>query len=160
MRNILFCVCIFVISSCASIVSKSSWPFSIQTDPPGAKVVITNKRGIEILNKRTPTALLLRSGAGFFSKESYIIALSMDGYETKKINVECKINGWYFGNILIGGVIGMLIVDPATGAMYKLDREGISETLVKNTVSGTSSLNIISKDQIPKGLENHLVKLN
>jgi len=149
-----------VISSCASIVSKSSWPFSIQTDPPGAKVVITNKRGIEILNKRTPTALLLRSGAGFFSKESYIIALSMDGYETKKINVECKINGWYFGNILIGGVIGMLIVDPATGAMYKLDREGISETLVKNTVSGTSSLNIISKDQIPKGLENHLVKLN
>ncbi len=149
-----------MISSCASIVSKSSWPFSIQTDPPGAKVVITNKRGIEILNKRTPTALLLRSGAGFFSKESYIIAVSMDGYETKKINVECKINGWYFGNILIGGVIGMLIVDPATGAMYKLDREGISETLVKNTVSGTSSLNIISKDQIPKGLENHLVKLN
>ena len=160
MRNIFICVCIFFISSCASIVSKSSWPFSIQTDPPGAKVVITNKKGIEILSKRTPTALLLKSGAAFFSKESYVISLSMDGYETKKINVECKINGWYFGNILIGGIIGMLIVDPATGAMYKLERDGISESLVKSTTSVTPSLNIISKDQIPHGLEKYLVKVN
>jgi hypothetical protein len=29
-------------------------------------------------------------------------------------------DGWYIGNILFGGVIGFLIVDPATGAMWKL----------------------------------------
>jgi len=29
-------------------------------------------------------------------------------------------SGWYWGNILIGGLIGMLVVDPLTGAMYKL----------------------------------------
>ena len=151
----------FSFASCATIVSKSSWPFSIQTDPPGAYVTITNKKGIEIFNKRTPTALLLKSGAGFFSKESYTIALSMAGYETKKINVECKINGWYFGNILIGGIIGMLIIDPASGAMYKLDSEGVSETMVRSpAVSIIPTLNIISKDQIPQGLGDHLVKIN
>lgn len=151
-----------LLSSCASIVSKSNWPFSVQTDPPGANVVITNKHGIEILNKKTPAALLLKSGAGFFSKESYVITLSMNGYETQKINVECKLNGWYFGNLLFGGVIGMLIVDPATGAMYKLDRDMISETLTKSTAtaSNTHSLQIISKDQIPHGLDKHLVRLN
>jgi hypothetical protein len=151
-----------LLSSCASIVSKSSWPFSVQTDPPGANVVITNRHGIEILNKKTPAALLLKSGAGFFSKESYVITLSMNGYETKKINVECKLNGWYFGNLLLGGVIGMLIVDPATGAMYKLDRDGVSETLTKSSASAsiTPSLQIISKDQLPHGLDKYLVRLN
>lgn len=31
-------------------------------------------------------------------------------------------DGWYWGNILFGGLIGMLAVDPATGAMYKLPK--------------------------------------
>lgn len=30
-------------------------------------------------------------------------------------------DGWYMGNLLFGGFIGFLIVDPATGAMWKLD---------------------------------------
>jgi hypothetical protein len=33
------------------------------------------------------------------------------------------LNKWYFGNILLGGVIGMLVVDPLTGAMYSLDED-------------------------------------
>ena len=159
LNRFFLCASIIYLTSCATIVSKNSWPFAVQTDPPGAKVVITNKHGIEIFSRNTPTALLLKSGAGFFSKESYVVTLSMDGYETKKINVDCKINGWYFGNILIGGVIGMLIVDPATGAMYKLDRDGISESMNKSPVSGTHSLNIISKDKIPERLQKHLIKL-
>jgi hypothetical protein len=27
-------------------------------------------------------------------------------------------SGWYIGNILVGGLIGMLAVDPVTGGMY------------------------------------------
>lgn len=81
----------------------------------------------------------------------------MEGYESKKINIECKLNGWYFGNILIGGLIGFLIVDPATGAMYKLDSEGITENLTKVPAA---SLNIIDKNNIPPNWKAHLVKLN
>lgn len=157
--RLFLCLTGIYLMSCATIVSKSSWPFSVQTDPPGADIVITNKHGIEIFRKKTPAALLLKSGAGFFSKESYVLTLNMAGYDTKKINLDCKINGWYFGNILIGGIIGMLIVDPATGAMYKLDRDAITETLTRTT-SATSALNIISKDQLPQGLKKYLVRLN
>ena len=35
-------------------------------------------------------------------------------------SVTAGLNGWYFGNILIGGLVGMLIVDPLTGAMYRM----------------------------------------
>jgi hypothetical protein len=150
---ILFC------PGCASIVSKSSWPFSVDSTPSGAKVVITNKKGVEIFRGRTPTALKLKSGAGFFSKESYTVSLSMNGYETKKINVECKINGWYFGNIVIGGLIGLLIIDPATGAMFRLDSDGIEETLIKST-EPTATLSILDRTQIPKSWEQHLIKIN
>jgi hypothetical protein len=153
---------IAILSGCATIVSKSNWPFSVDTNPSGAKVIITNKRGVEIFNGRTPAAMRLKSGAGFFSKESYTVMLSMNGYETKKVNVECKINGWYFGNILIGGLIGLLIVDPATGAMFRLDSTGITEDLRAKTETSSlnPSLNIIDKGQIPKSWENHLVRIN
>jgi len=146
-------------TGCASIVSKSSWPFSVDSNPSGAEVRITNKRGIEVFKGRTPTAMHLKSGAGFFSKESYVVSLSMNGYETKKINVECKLNGWYFGNIVFGGFIGLLIVDPATGAMFKLDSPGITEDLIQKSAN-TVSLNILDKNSIPKSWEEHLVKIN
>lgn len=99
----------------------------------------------------------LRSGSGFFGKESYTVSITKEGYEPKKVTIECRFNGWYFGNILIGGLIGMLIVDPATGAMYRLDSDGISETLQKSTAI---SLQILDKSQIPQTWEDRLVQLN
>jgi len=159
-KTLLIVLLLPFLSGCASIVSKSNWPFSVDSNPSGAKVVITNKKGTEVYSGRTPAALKLKSGAGFFSKESYTISLSLDGYETRKVNLECKVNGWYFGNLLIGGVIGMLIVDPATGAMYKLDNTGITENLSRSASATSTSLNILDKNQIPKSWEEHLVKLN
>ena len=84
----------------------------------------------------------------------------MNGYETKKVNLECKVNGWYFGNLLIGGLIGMLIVDPATGAMYKLDNQGITENLSRSGSATSTSLNVLDKNQIPDNWKTHLVKIN
>ena len=42
--------------------------------------------------------------------------------------LESEVDSWYFGNILFGGLIGMLIIDPATGAMWKLP-ENVSTDL-------------------------------
>jgi len=144
------------LTSCASIVSKSNWPFSIDSSPSAADVSIKNKRGVEVFHGRTPAAMSLKSGAGFFAKESYVVTLSMDGYETKKVNVECKLNGWYFGNILIGGIIGLLIVDPATGAMYRLESKGMHMDL---EASQKSTLKIIDLKDVPDSLRTSLVKL-
>lgn len=156
-RLLLPCGIILLLSGCASIVSKTNWPFSVDTQPSGASVTITNKKGVEVFSGKTPTAMKLRSGSGFFGKESYTVSIAKEGYEPKKVTIECRVNGWYFGNILIGGLIGMLIVDPATGAMYRLDSDGISETLQKSTAI---SLQILDKNQIPQTWEDRLVKLN
>jgi len=124
-----------LLSSCASIVSKGSYPVSINSAPSEAKILIKDKKGIEVFSGQTPATIKLRAGSGFFGKARYQVTFSKSGYDTKTVPVEFKLDGWYFGNILLGGLIGMLIVDPATGAMYKLETEFLNETLIQSTVS-------------------------
>jgi hypothetical protein len=151
---------LFLFSSCATIVSRSSWPLAINTTPSGAKIEITNKKGIVVYNGITPSSVKLTSCGGFFAKQSYQIKLTLDGYNEKIIPVKCKLNGWYFGNILFGGLIGLLIVDPATGAMYKLDSEYINEGLEKNGSQDSASLNILNINDVPTLMRSHLVAIN
>lgn len=148
-----------LVSGCASIVSKSNWPFFVESNPRGATVSIVNKKGVEIYKGTTPAQLKLRSGSGFFSKETYTVSLSHPGFAEKKLNVECKLNGWYFGNILIGGLIGMLIVDPATGAMYRLDAKGIDTNLQEQAQNASASLKVLDINEIPKNWHEKLVAI-
>lgn len=148
----------FLFTDCASIVSKSKWPLEINTTPSGAKISITNRTGENVYEGKSPATVTLKSGSEFFKKESYVVKLSLDGYADKTINVTCDVNGWYFGNIVFGGIIGFLIIDPATGAMYKLDREKINESLIPSTAStDTPTLHIVDISSIPDELKNHLV---
>jgi hypothetical protein len=149
-------------SGCATIVSKSLWPCSISTNPAGAKVSIRNKKDIEIYSGRTPATVSLKSGSGFFGRASYSVKLEMDGYESKTVNLECKLNGWYFGNLLIGGWIGMLIVDPATGAMYRLADKEVYENLVSKSSTlniGNPTLMILDKGKLSQEEKNNLVEI-
>jgi hypothetical protein len=68
LANLLSLLPLLFLSACASIVSKSRWPFSVMTEPPGAHVAITNKIGVEVYNGKTPMAIKLKSGASFFQK--------------------------------------------------------------------------------------------
>lgn len=144
------------LSSCASIVSKTKWPLAVDSKPEGVHVSITNRAGKEVFVGKTPAVTTLKSGSGFFGKESYTVALTYNGTETRKINVECKVNGWYFGNLLIGGLIGMLIVDPATGAMYRLENKDIYEVFIEDK---TSQLKILNINSIPLEQRVHLIEL-
>ena len=157
------CIVVSVLSSCASIVSKSTWPVSVDSNPTGATVTIFNRSGRQVYKGAAPATMFLNSGAGFFKKESYVIRYELEGYPTREIPLEFRVNGWYWGNLLLGGVIGMLIVDPATGAMYKPSTDFIQATMVRNPVSGLNGnpgLKICSIGEIPKDMEKQLVKIN
>ncbi len=149
---------ILVLTSCASIVSKSSWPITINSTPSEAKISITDKRGVEIYTGNTPATLKLKSGDGFFSKAKYQVTFNKPGFDKKVVPVEFSLNGWYFGNIFIGGFLGMLIVDPATGAMYRLETEFLNETLTKSVASlDSKELKLLDINSLPSEWKNHLV---
>ena len=151
---------VFLFSSCASIVSKSTYPLSINSSPSNAKVSITDKKGKEIYLGNTPTTVKLKAGAGFFSKAEYQVKFSSPGYDDRILPITFKLDGWYFGNLLLGGVLGMLIIDPATGAMWKIETEFLNETLSKSTASIDPEMKIMNINEIPENWKTHLVRVN
>lgn len=151
-----------VLSSCATIFGKSSYQVRINSSP-ASSFVILNDKGIEIEKGNTPQVVTLKSSAGYFKKASYRIKFILNGYEEKIVHIDGKLNGWYIGNILIGGLIGMLIIDPASGAMYKLDtldvNERLSPTSTTQTPESKSQLQILTLNDVPDHLKKHLVKI-
>lgn len=160
-RSILVgCMLAMLSTSCASIVSKSSWLIMISSAPSEAKITITDKKGVDVYTGVTPASIKLKSGSGFFGKARYQVKLEKEGFQTKIVPVEFKLNGWYFGNILFGSFIGMLIVDPATGAMYKLETENVNETLLKDeTLSHIREFKIMDINELSETQKKSLVKL-
>ncbi|MFK3971192.1 hypothetical protein ACI2KS_10745 [Pseudomonas sp. NPDC087358] len=117
--SVLACVTLAT-TGCASIISESKYPVAIHSSPPGASYNIMNQSGAQIHSGQTPDQITLESGAGYFEGEAYTVTYRKDGYLPSTQTLNSGIDGWYWGNIVLGGLIGMLIVDPATGAMFSL----------------------------------------
>lgn len=54
----------------------------------------------------------------------------------------------------------MLIVDPATGAMWKMETEFLNETLSQSTVSVNPEMKIMDLKDIPGNWKNFLDRVN
>lgn len=119
-RVTLAALCVAALAGCATVVSDSSYPLAVNSNPDGAYFTVTNRDGIEVNRGTTPESVELKAGGGYFKAQTYTIVLSKEGFEDQTVSVRSTMDGWYWGNILIGGLVGMLIIDPITGAMYKL----------------------------------------
>lgn len=156
----ILAVTFMALSGCSSIVSKSDYPVSINSSPDGASFVITNKSGQTVHSGQTPSTITLSSSAGYFKGEAYTVSLSKEGYASKDYTFNSTVDGWYFGNLLLGGVIGMLIVDPATGAMYNLP-ERIDVSLDSQAaLSSSDTITIASIDTLTSVQKATLVQIN
>jgi len=148
------------ITACASIVSKSSYPVTITSNPPGATFVLKKANGLAMSTGTTPATIVLNSSEGYFQPAKYIVEFNRKG-ATQTVPLNASINGWYFGNLLFGGIIiGMLIVDPATGAMWRLDDNVIATFNQTAEVNHHHGLHIVTIDQVPLSMRKHLVALN
>jgi len=120
------------LSGCASII-KGGGPqsFTVSSQPPGADVSITAvPTGETIAAGRTPLTALLPKSRGYFKGAKYKVLVQLQGFQAREAIVDTNVNGWYVaGNLVFGGLIGWLIVDPATGAMWSLDQEALDVPL-------------------------------
>ncbi len=151
-----------VIFGCASIFSKSDYSVAFKSQPDEVEISITDEKGSVVYRGTTPTTVVLTASAGFFNGMDYIVKCSKEGYESHTAKLESGLDGWYIGNILLGGLIGMLIVDPATGAMWALPTEMVATLSPKSTSLNQSEqgIKVVSIDDIPKGLHSELIKIN
>lgn len=147
---------VLFLSSCASIVSKSTYPVMITSNPGDAEVEIINKRGHLYAEGITPLTVRLKAGSSFFSQECYTVNFRKPGYRDVSLMLTCSIDGWYFGNLLLGGLIGMLIIDPATGAMWKLDYDVLHARM---TPLDTAELTLIDIKDATEEMKQNMVRI-
>ncbi len=121
----------FALCGCASIVHGGRPKISINSSPEGAKVTIVDQKNVAVTNGVTPFVACLKRSRGYFAGANYKLVFELPGYKSAEASITSKVNGWYVGNIFIGGLLGMLIVDPATGAMWSLHPKMIEQPLDK-----------------------------
>jgi hypothetical protein len=108
----------FMVSGCASVVSGMHQNVQITSQPDAASVKVEQlhmTNNIVIWEGKTPAEVKLSR------RGSYLVTVSQPGYQNAQISVaDNGLNGWVFGNILIGGLIGVTI-DLISGAVNHLE---------------------------------------
>lgn len=133
-----------MLGGCASIINGSTQEIAFTSQPSQATITID---GVE--RGTTPVSVELARG------ERHTVVMSLEGYETEEIALEQRVNGWVWGNILVGGLIG-LVVDASTGAMYRIDPETLRTRLEPAELEadkGGLQVHIRVESNVPPGAE-------
>lgn len=132
-KTLLCSSCIILValllSGCAYLLSTDSQDISISTNPAGAQVIITTTGGIEVFSGTTPAQAHLKR------KNKYLVDVTLEGHEPKRIYLEQSLNPKTLWNLLIGGIPGW-IIDFASGAIWMLEPETIMITLQTASING------------------------
>jgi uncharacterized protein YceK len=108
---------LLLISGCATIIHGTRQDVGISSTPTGASVTIDS-----LQSGTTPVFSKLRR------KDNHVVRISLAGYQPIDLTLTSSVSGWVWGNIAIGGLIG-LAVDAISGGMYKLSPEELSAAL-------------------------------
>ena len=160
-RLLILAVAAVSLSSCATLFTPTKYPVAFSTTPDGADMTIVNRAGKVVFEGITPATVKLKSSAGYMQKEEYKITFTKNGHVQKVVYITAELDGWYIGNIALGGVLGMLIVDPLSGAMYKIAEEDrtVHETLKPE--SDNYALQVCDINNLPSDVsKDDLVRLN
>ena len=110
-------VCVLSLTGCATIMEGSGQSVSISTSPAGALCDV-DRAGVHLGTvATTPGSLRLDK-----SKNDITVSCTKDGYQPASVSESPKFVGTTFGNVLIGGLVGV-VVDAASGANFAYPTE-------------------------------------
>ena len=122
-RYLLICVLVGTLGliSCATVLQSGPEPVTITSEPPEALVTITDLRTRRLLLRTsTPVIAPLARHAGYMRPARYQVVVEKPGYQPYVLLLHAELEKKYFGNFVAGGPLGLLVIDPLTGAMYAL----------------------------------------
>lgn len=127
-RQVFSCICILSVLSfvgCATIIHGNSQDIGLASSPTGAICKVNNQT-----TYTTPATLDLKRN------KTYSLRCEKEGYEEGSATITSSVSGWVWGNILFGGLIG-LVVDFSSGGAKKLKPDNVNIVLAKTTVPAT-----------------------
>ena len=108
---------------CATIVGGGPHQaVTVQSAPAAANFTIQSSSGLQMAQGSTPSTVRLPR------KNEYQIQISMQGYQPQSTALTKGTNGWIWGNLLVGWIVGFGI-DFLTGSAYKLEPALVQVTM-------------------------------
>ena len=108
------------LSACATIIHGPNQQVTISSTPTAAQVTVDGRPV-----GTTPVTTKLKR------KDKHVVGITLDGYKPYEMRLDRDVDGWVWGNILLGGLIG-LAIDAGTGSMYKIDPDDVVAQLQSN----------------------------
>lgn len=149
-----------MLSSCATIFNRTTQSVKVTSEPSGLAFQVQDSSGSVVASGNTPGEVSLGTSSGYFKPGNYTFTFRKNGKVVGTRNLTASMSGWYLGNVLIGGLVGMLVVDPLTGAMFTLPDDVHFTSLNVATISqGDAELRIASIHQLSASQRERLVRL-
>jgi hypothetical protein len=144
MKSAILCCLAILTAGCATIVDGTSQEVSFQTTPEDVLVTLTRqvpdqskvsvdqqtvimKDEVRILGKTPMTQRLDRD-------KNQTVTFSKDGYKPLTVKLATTLNGYFWGNLVTGGVFGST-TDSMSGAMYEYSPSQYFVTLIPLSAS-------------------------
>jgi hypothetical protein len=119
---------ILLLAGCASIMSGRHADVAINSNVANAHVVVRDDRGQQVAAGQTPATIALKRKGRLLRPPRYVATIEAPGYQPAEIPIRSTVNPWVLGNVVFGGVIG-LVVDNVTGATWKPKQSKIYQEL-------------------------------
>ncbi len=134
-----------LLAGCAGIIHGSRQDVRVTSVPSGAVV------RVNLNNQATTTPGVLTLNR---KEIGYVLTFEKQGYKPVEVSLRRTVDGWLFGNILFGGLIG-LVIDFASGSAYKLTPDEVSTVLTQMNVSLKDTkkgdlLVVVDLERLPK----------
>jgi len=154
--SLMLCFTLAGLQGCATIMSGTTGSANIRTTPSEAKYTIY-RNGEAIHSGVSPQVVQLKK------RGKYSIRIEMEGYDPIETRIKKGVSGWYvLGNLVFGGLVGWIIVDPLSGAMFTFPEKNTSFVLTRKRAGLSSEavgegIVILSMNEIPQDLRQELV---
>lgn len=104
--SLVLALAVLTASGCASIFSGTTQQMTFQSTPEGATVTISGR----VIGK-TPITTTLKK------EKNQSVVFTLDGHKPITMQLTTQLDNWFWGNIVLGGVIGST-TDGITGAVH------------------------------------------
>ncbi len=117
-------IALVLFTGCASIVSGRHQVVTFTSSPDNAQVTVDGRP----IGKTPISAQLDRK-----SKDQ-VVTIEKEGYKPTTFQLKSTVNGWFFGNLVFGGLFGMS-TDSSTGALYAYSQDMFNFALTPQDAS-------------------------
>lgn len=132
-RATLTCVTLLCTGACASILGGgTAQTVNFRPTPSDASFVIKSSSGLEMSSGTGDQSVRLPR------KNEYQVEVRAPGYQNKSVAITKGLNGWVWGNLAFGWVVGFAI-DFIGGAAYKLEPSLMAISLDKPRGDGEAA---------------------